>query len=315
MLENPQSPARHSEAAPVPAPGQAAPAQSAPGYASVFRPGLFAGQLIWVTGGGSGIGRCVAHELASLGAHVLISGRKAEKLDRVAAEITQDGGRCSTEAFDIRDEDAVREGVARVLTQHGPISGLVNNAGGQFPAPLLAIPKKGFDAVVANNLTGGFLMMREVFTQCMQERGGSIVNMTADFRNGMPGMGHSGAARAGMSNLTMTAAYEWAHAGVRVNAVAPGWIASSGMDTYGGAMRAFIPKLKQHVPLRRMGVEAEVSAAIVFLLSPAAAFITGITLQIDGAASLGSDIFTLGDEARSTPFDGFHRAVTPEVLK
>ena len=315
MLENPQSPARHSEAAPVPAPEQAAPAQSAPGYASVFRPGLFAGQLIWVTGGGSGIGRCVAHELASLGAHVLISGRKAEKLDRVAAEITQDGGRCSTEAFDIRDEDAVREGVARVLTQHGPISGLVNNAGGQFPAPLLAIPKKGFDAVVANNLTGGFLMMREVFTQCMQERGGSIVNMTADFRNGMPGMGHSGAARAGMSNLTMTAAYEWAHAGVRVNAVAPGWIASSGMDTYGGAMRAFIPKLKQHVPLRRMGVEAEVSAAIVFLLSPAAAFITGITLQIDGAASLGSDIFPLGDEARSTPFDGFHRAVTPEVLK
>jgi citronellol/citronellal dehydrogenase len=302
MLENPQSPA------PAPAPAPRA-------YASVFRPGLFAGQLIWVTGGGSGIGRCVAHELASLGAHVLISGRKTEKLERVAAEIAEDGGRCSIAAFDIRDEDAVREGVARVIEQHGPIAGLVNNAGGQFPAPLLAISKKGFDAVVANNLTGGFLMMREVFTQCMQEHGGAIVNMTADFRNGMPGMGHSGAARAGMSNLTMTAAYEWAHAGVRVNAVAPGWIASSGMDTYGGAMRAFIPKLKQHVPLRRMGVEAEVSSAIVFLLSPAAAFITGITVQIDGAASLGSDIFPLGDEARSVPFDGFHRAVTPEVLK
>jgi citronellol/citronellal dehydrogenase len=302
MLENPQSPA------PAPAPAPRA-------YASVFRPSLFAGQLIWVTGGGSGIGRCVAHELASLGAHVLISGRKTEKLERVAAEIAEDGGHCSIAAFDIRDEDAVREGVARVIEQHGPIAGLVNNAGGQFPAPLLAISKKGFDAVVANNLTGGFLMMREVFTQCMQERGGSIVNMTADFRNGMPGMGHSGAARAGMSNLTMTAAYEWAHAGVRVNAVAPGWIASSGMDTYGGAMRAFIPKLKQHVPLRRMGEEAEVSSAIVFLLSPAAAFITGITVQIDGAASLGSDIFPLGDEARSVPFDGFHRAVTPEVLK
>jgi citronellol/citronellal dehydrogenase len=302
MLENPQSPA------PAPAPAPRA-------YASVFCPSLFAGQLLWVTGGGSGIGRCVAHELASLGAHVLISGRKTEKLERVAAEIAEDGGRCSIAAFDIRDEDAVREGVARVIEQHGPVAGLVNNAGGQFPAPLLAISKKGFDAVVANNLTGGFLMMREVFTQCMQEHGGSIVNMTADFRNGMPGMGHSGAARAGMSNLTMTAAYEWAHAGVRVNAVAPGWIASSGMDTYGGAMRAFIPKLKQHVPLRRMGVEAEVSSAIVFLLSPAAAFITGITVQIDGAASLGSDIFPLGDEARSVPFDGFHRAVTPEVLK
>ena len=286
-----------------------------PRYASVFRPGLFAGQLHWVTGGGSGIGRCVAHELASLGATVLISGRTQSKLDAVAAEITEDGGTCHTVAFDIRDEEAVKAGVAAVLAAHGPVSGLVNNAGGQFPAPLLAISKKGFDAVVANNLTGGFLMMRELFTQCMQAQGGAIVNMTADFRNGMPGMGHSGAARAGMSNLTATAAFEWAHAGVRVNAVAPGWIASSGMDTYGGAVKSIIPRLKAHVPLRRMGVEAEVSGAIVFLLSPAASFITGVTLQIDGAASLGSEIFPLGAEARSTPFDGFHRAVTPAVLK
>jgi citronellol/citronellal dehydrogenase len=284
-------------------------------YGSIFRPGLFAGQVHWVTGGGSGIGRCVAHELASLGATVVISGRTQAKLDAVAAEIAADGGICHTSAFDIRDEEAVKAGVAAVLAQHGPVTGLVNNAGGQFPAPLLAISKKGFDAVVANNLTGGFLMMRELFNQCMQQHGGSVVNMTADFRNGMPGMGHSGAARAGMSNLTMTAAFEWAHAGVRVNAVAPGWIASSGMDTYGGAMKAFIPKLKNHVPLRRMGVEAEVSAAIVFLLSPGAAFISGVTLQIDGAASLGSGIFPLGTESRSTPFDGFHRAVTPEVLK
>jgi citronellol/citronellal dehydrogenase len=289
--------------------------QPDPRYRSVFRPGLFAGQMHWVTGGGSGIGRCVAHELASLGAHVVISGRTPEKLDRVAAEIRADGGTAHAIAFDIRDEDAVKAGVAAVVARHGPVAGLVNNAGGQFPAPLLSISKKGFDAVVANNLTGGFLMMRELFNQCMQEHGGAVVNMTADFRNGMPGMGHSGAARAGMSNLTMTAAFEWAHAGVRVNAVAPGWIASSGMDSYGGAMRSLIPRLKSHVPLRRLGVEAEVSAAIVFLLSPAAAFITGVTLQIDGAASLGSEVFPLGKEARSVPFDGFHRAVTPEVLK
>jgi citronellol/citronellal dehydrogenase len=284
-------------------------------YRSVFRPGLFNGQTLWVTGGGSGIGRCVAHELATLGAQVVISGRTQSKLDTVAAEIVEDGGRCATVAFDIRDEEAVKAGVAAVIARHGPVAGLVNNAGGQFPAPLLAISKKGFDAVVANNLTGGFLMMRELFNQCMQQHGGSIVNMTADFRNGMPGMGHSGAARAGMSNLTATAAFEWAHAGVRVNAVAPGWIASSGMDTYGGAMKTLIPKLKQHVPLRRMGEEAEVSAAIVFLLSPGAAFITGVTLQIDGAASLGSEIFPLGNESKSVAFDGFHRAVKPEVLK
>ena len=284
-------------------------------YRSVFRPGLFDGQVVWVTGGGSGIGRCVAHELAALGAQVVISGRTQAKLDVVAAEITADGGRCDSLAFDIRDEEAVKSGVAAVLARHGPVAGLVNNAGGQFPAPLLAISKKGFDAVVANNLTGGFLMMRELFNQCMQQHGGAVVNMTADFRNGMPGMGHSGAARAGMSNLTATAAYEWAHAGVRVNAVAPGWIASSGMDTYGGAMKALIPRLKNHVPLRRLGVEAEVSAAIVFLLSPGSAFITGITLQIDGAASLGSDIFPIEAGSRSEPFDGFHRAVTPGVLK
>ncbi len=284
-------------------------------YRSIFRPGLFDGRVVWVTGGGSGIGRCVAHELASLGATVVVSGRTQARLDAVAHEIADDGGRCTTLAFDIRDEDAVKAGVAEVVARHGRVDGLVNNAGGQFPAPMAAISRRGFDAVVANNLTGGFLMMREVFAQSMSRHGGAIVNMTADFRNGMPGMAHSGAARAGMSNLTMTAAFEWAHAGVRVNAVAPGWVASSGMDTYGGAVRAMIPQLKKHVPLRRLATEAEISAPIVFLLSPAASFVTGVTLQIDGGASLGSPIWPSQDHDRSRPFEGFHRAVTPEVLR
>jgi citronellol/citronellal dehydrogenase len=284
-------------------------------YASVLRAGLFEGELHWVTGGGSGIGRCVAHELASLGAHVVISGRTQARLDRVAAEIAEDGGLCETLAFDIRDEGAVKSAVVQAVARHGRIHGLVNNAGGQFAAPLAAIGKKGFDAVVGTNLTGGFLMAREVFVQSMQRTGGAIVNMTAAFRNGMPGMGHSGAARAGMSNLTMTAALEWAASGVRVNAVAPGWIASSGMDTYGGAMRAVIPTLRRHVPLQRLGLEAEVSAAICFLLSPAAAFITGATLAIDGAAPLANPLFPMPEHANSKPFEGFHRAVTPEVLK
>ena len=284
-------------------------------YDSVFKPGLFAGQTVLVTGGGSGIGRCVAHELAYLGAHVVLVGRKLEKLESTCAEIIEDGGSASFKVCDIREEDAVKAMVAQVLAERERIHHLVNNAGGQFPAPLISINQKGFETVVRTNLVGGFLVAREVFTQSMCKHGGSIVNMLADMWGGMPGMGHSGAARAGMENFTKTAAYEWGHAGVRVNAVAPGWIASSGMDHYGGMTRTLIPKLKQHVPLRRMGVEAEVSAAICFLLSPGAAFITGVTLAIDGGAPLGSPLFPALDHDKSQPFEGFHRAVLPEVLK
>jgi citronellol/citronellal dehydrogenase len=166
-----------------------------PSYQSVFQPGLFAGKTVIVTGGGSGIGRCTAHELAALGASVAIVGRKAEKL----AEIEAAGGLCETHVCDIREEDAVRTTVARVLERHGRIDGLVNNAGGQFPAPLAGIGAKGWDAVVRTNPTGGFVVARECVTQSMGDAGGgAIVNLIADIGGGMPGMGHSGAARAGM---------------------------------------------------------------------------------------------------------------------
>jgi citronellol/citronellal dehydrogenase len=284
-------------------------------YNSIFKADLFAGQTIIVTGGGSGIGRCTAHELAALGAQVILIGRKPEKLQETAAEIAADGGQVIWRACDIRDEDRVRKMVAEAIAECGPIHGLVNNAGGQYPAPLAAITQKGFETVVRTNLVGGFLVAREVFNQSMNRTGGRIVNMLADMWSGMPGMGHSGAARAGMDNFTKTAAFEWAHAGVTVNAVAPGWIASSGMDTYDGAMKAIIPRLKDSVPLKRLGSEAEISAAIVFLLSPAAAFISGASLRIDGAASLGSSAWPLPPAKNNTPFEGFHRAVTPDILK
>ena len=283
-------------------------------YDSVFRPGLFKDQVVVVTGGGSGIGRCVAHELASLGARVVITGRNEEKLARVKAEIMEDGGQADSIAFDIRDEDQVKAAVAEIVKRHGAIHGLVNNAGGQFPAPLAAISKRGFDAVVTNNLTGGFLMMREVYNQSMAKHGGSVVNMTADMWNGMPGMAHSGAARAGMANLTKTAAYEWAASHVRVNAVAPGWIASSGMDSYGPAMAPMIRMLKDNLPAKRMGLEAEVSSVICFLLSPGAAFVTGITVAIDGGAPLNSAVMPTAPHKGAPTFDGFHRATTPQVL-
>lgn len=284
-------------------------------YRSVFRPGLFQGQVAVVTGGGSGIGRCTAHELASLGAAVALVGRNAEKLAAVRTEIVEAGGTAHAYVCNIRDEAAVQATVAQIYGEHGRIDALVNNAGGQFPSPLKDISAKGWEAVVQTNLTGGFLMAREVFLQSMQRHGGAIVNVTADMRNGMPGMGHSGAARAGMANLTMTAAVEWASFGVRVNAVAPGWIATSGLDTYGDAMKPLIRQLRKHVPLRRLGMEAEVSAAICFLLSPGAAFITGVSLRIDGGAPLASALLPAPDKARSVPYDGFHRAVLPAVLR
>ena len=284
-------------------------------YRSVFREGLFAGQTIVVTGGGSGIGRCTAHELAALGARVVIAGRKLEKLERVAAEIREDGGEVDLVAFDIREEAKVAEVVGDIVSRHGRIHGLVNNAGGQFPAPLATISQKGFETVVRTNLVGGFLVAREVFKRSMSNHGGAIVNMTADFWRGMPGMGHSGAARAGMDNFTKTAAVEWAPAGVRVNAVAPGWIASSGLDTYEGPVRAMIPKLREAVPLKRMATEAEVSSAICFLLSEGAAFITGTTIAIDGGAPLGSRVWPMPDHRKSVPYEGFHRAVKPKILE
>ena len=149
----------------------------------------------------------------------------------------------------------------------------------------------------------------------MSTHGGAIVNLVADMWRSMPGMGHSGAARAGMVNFTQTAAVEWGASGVRVNAVAPGWIASSGLDHYEGAARALIPRLRAAVPLGRLGTESECSAAICFLLSEAAAFISGTTLRVDGAAPNASMIWPVEAHDRSQAYDGFHRATLPEVLR
>ncbi len=283
-------------------------------YQSIFHPDLFKGQIFIVTGGGSGIGRCTAHELASLGARVALVGRKADKVETVKAEILEDGGIASAHVCDIREEDAVKATVKAIIQEHGGLNGVVNNAGGQFPSPLAGINQKGWETVVRTNLTGGFLMAREAYTQALIKTGGAIVNIVADMWGGMPGMGHSGAARAGMVNFTQTAAVEWGASGVRVNAVAPGWIASSGMDSYPEHMKQWIRSLGDNVPLKRMGTESEVSAAICFLLSPGAAFVSGDCLRIDGAASQGGRVWPLPKAKNNEPYNGFHRAVTPNVL-
>lgn len=288
-------------------------------YRTIFRPDLFAGQVVVVTGGGSGIGRCTAHELASLGARVALLGRRPDKLDSVRTEIAEAGGVASCHPCDIRDEEAVASAVRDVLAQHGRIDALLNNAGGQFPSPLSTMSLKGWEAVVKTNLTGGFVMARECFRQWMQDHGGAIVNITADHWGSMPGMAHSGAARAGMESLTETAALEWAPCGIRVNAVAPGYVASSGMDAYPPELAPLLRSAAKGVPLQRMANEAEVSAAIVFLFSEAASFITGTVLRVDGGRPQMRAGWPACDKVADTsavrPFNGFPLARLPKVLQ
>jgi citronellol/citronellal dehydrogenase len=285
-------------------------------YTSVFAPGLFKGQTVIVTGGGSGIGRCTAHELAHLGANIVIVGRTPEKLDRVVAEISDDGGVVVAIPCDIRDEAQVVAVIEKSLTTFGAIHGLVNNAGGQYRTELKTIKTKGFEAVVRNNLTGGFVFMREVYLRWMESNGGAIVNIIADIWNGWPEMAHSGAARGGMLTLSESAACEWAHSGVRVNTVAPGGIASSGFDTYPPEIADRLLEYADKVPLMRYGTESEISAAIVYLLSPAAAYVTGTCLRVDGGAPNSRQTWTGKYAPSNIPeFNGFHRAIQPEILK
>jgi citronellol/citronellal dehydrogenase len=263
----------------------------------------------------------VAHELAALGASVALVGRKIEKLQNVVDEINHDGGQASAYVCDIRQEDAVRQTITDIKGHYGQIDGLVNNAGGQYMTPLESISAKGWEAVINTNLTGGFLMARECYTQAMAKSGGAIVNIVADMWGSMPGMGHSGAARAGMVSFTETAAAEWACSGVRVNAVAPGYIASSGMDHYPEEAGPMLRAMAKTVPLGRFGTEAETAAGIVYLLSPAASFISGTTLRIDGArpqVRMGWPMTVASEKTQTRdaikPFNGFHRATTPKVF-
>ena len=286
-------------------------------YRSVFRPGLFDGQVFLVTGGGSGIGRCLTHELASLGATVAIVGRDADKLAKVRDEVAagEAPGQVSIHPADIRSEEQVTAFIDAVLAQHGRIDGLVNNAGGQYRQPLKDISSKGFEAVVRLNLFGGFMVMREVYNRWMAEHGGSIVNVIADIWHGWPNYAHSGAARGGMWTLSESAASEWAPSGVRVNCVAPGGIASSGFDTYEPDAQAKILEFPPTIPMQRYGNVAEMSGAIVYLLSPAAAFITGSVIRVDGGAPNARLCWNPPTpHDKSIPFDGFPLDEPPRLL-
>ena len=238
-----------------------------------------------------------------------------EKLERVKEELADP----DTFLFsaDLRREDEVKAAVAGVMGWSGRIDGLVNNAGGQFPAPLKDISLNGWNAVVANNMTATFLVSKAVYLASMEAHGGAIVNIGADFEMGNPGMGHNGAARAGQTNFTYTASVEWAHSGVRVNSVLPGFIASSGLDRYPERAHEALRSVKHRIPAKRHGTESEIAGAIVYLLSDAAAYVTGIALRVDGGLhNYGkSSFYEVPDHDRSKPFNGFPLYRPPKVLE
>ncbi len=277
------------------------------GFRSIFRDDLFAGKVALVTGGGSGIGRCIAHELAHLGAKVIVTGRKPEPLAAVVAEITAAGGQADARGMNIREDVQVDQTIAEIVRDHGGIDLLVNNAGGQFASPAALIRPKGWRAVVDTNLNGTWFVTQSTFKHAMARRGGAVVSIVAEMWNGFPGMAHTGAARAAVVNLTQTLAVEWAAANVRINAVAPGYVLSSGFKNYPPEVATLAKTALTKNPAGRPGTEAEVSAAVVFLLSPAALYINGATLRVDGASSLQKEPMMGTTTTRPTPaWDGFH---------
>jgi len=259
---------------------------------SVFRSGLFKGKVALVTGGGSGIGKAIATELNSLGCKVVIASRNFEKLETAAEQMAKFGQDVMPVQCNIRKPDEVEVAVDKVLEKTGRIDFLVNNGGGQFLSRAEDMSHKGWSAVIETNLTGTFLMSKEVYKRHFRSNGvgGAILNITCDMFRGFPMMAHTGAARAAVDNLTKTLAVEFAESGVRVNSVAPGVVFSkSAKDNY--PVDVF-EMAKPQLPAQRLGTPEEISSAVCFLLSPGAAFINGATLRVDSGSSLYSKLFT-----------------------
>jgi citronellol/citronellal dehydrogenase len=276
-------------------------------FDSIFRPGLFEGQVALVTGGGTGIGRCIAHELASLGATVVLTSRKEGPLQQVVGEIEEAGGSADYALMNIRDQEAVNRTIADIIEKHGRLDAVVNNAGGQFPVRAGELKPKGWNAVVDTNLNGTWWVTQAAYEHAFRKHGGAVVNIVADVWMGLPGMVHTGAARAGVMNMTMTLAAEWASDNVRINSVAAGPILSSGLTTYPEEVQYRILNEVKVTPAARLGTESEISAAVVFLLSPAAAFISGENMKVDGASPMFKNpLVPIGHHDGTRKWDGFH---------
>lgn len=260
----------------------------------VFHPELFAGTRVIVTGGASGIGLATARLFAQHGARVFIGSRKAERLEPAASALSEGAAHpVGWATVDTRDPERVGEFVDAAIAHLGGIDVLVNNAGGQFPSPAEAYSPNGWDAVIRNNLHGTWYMTQTVANRWMiPEGGGAVVNVVANIWRGMPGIAHTGAARAGVVNLAKSLAVEWARFRIRVNCVAPGVIRTEGLDVYPAEV---IAGIESKIPLKRMGTPEETAAAIAFLASPAAGFFTGATLAMDGGQALWGDSWVIPD--------------------
>jgi citronellol/citronellal dehydrogenase len=266
---------------------------------SVFVPDMLRGQVAIVTGGGSGIGLAIARTLCELGAKVAIGGRDVAKLEAAKAELSAHGWTVHAAQCDIREVEQVASFVKGTREALGEVSVLVNNAGGQFWTPAEDLSTKGWDAVVRNNLSGTFYMTREVATASMiPQKRGRVVSIIAQIARGFPGMVHTGAARAGVENMTKTLAIEWARHDVAVNAIAPGVIRSSGTERYPPEL---LEMGRRSTPAKRIGTCEEVAELCAYLASDAASFVTGETWYIDGGANLWGDSWVIPDETTPVP--------------
>ena len=258
---------------------------------SVFAEGIFADRVALVTGGGTGLGREVAHAYARLGGQVVVAGRTASRLNEVASAITEAGGRCEAVPTNIREPDQVDALRAHVYERFGRVDALVNNAGGQFPALPSTISDNGWRSVVDLNLHGTWNMTSRFMAPMADAGYGSIVNVvhTFSFERGAPMFVHSGAARAGVVNMVKTLAPYLMRRGVTINAFAPGVFSTPGMveselSTVGRTESAFTDELVAEGTTVRLGTVDEMAAMILYLCSPAARYVCGATIIADGAS-------------------------------